>query len=464
MTTTQQHSTKLLEALAADYERQFPTSKAAHSRACDVLVGGISHGARSFKPYPVRIVDAQGARVTDLDGNEIIDYWQGHYANILGHNPPVVRDRLVKALERGSGLQTGHLEALQTEFAEVLTKALGAERVRFTTAGTLATMYAIMLARAHTGRDLVVKIGGGWHGAQPLALKGVHSTETGFSEVDSLGVPTCTDAEILVTRFGGVDSLRDLFRRHGDRIACFILELCPGRNGFVPATQEYVDTARQLTDKHGAILIFDEVITGFRFCASGMQKLYGVIPDLTTMGKIIGGGMPLSAVLGRRDVMDLASDASERRVWFNGGTFSGHPLCLLAGHTMVSHLVEHESEIYPALASKGERLRAGVEGAFAKHGVLGHCTGRSQPPVAGSSLLAAYFPYQQDHYPASAEDLADPALCDATMDSALKLGLLLQGVYVAHGLGAVSMAHTDEDIDATIAAFDAFAQRAAKSV
>ena len=464
MSTTQQDHDKLLRGLIADYEERFPVSKGAHTRACNALVGGISHGARSFKPYPFRIVDAQGARVTDIDGNEIVDYWQGHYANILGHNPPLIRERLVQALERGRGLQTGHLESLQTEFAEVLTRALGAERMRFTTAGTLATMYAIMLARAHTGRDLVVKIGGGWHGAQPLALKGVHSTKTGFTEVDSLGVPACTDAEILVTRFGDVDGLRDLFRTHGDRIACFILELCPGRNGFVPAAQEYVDTARELTDKHGALLIFDEVITGFRFCASGMQKLYGVTPDLTTMGKIIGGGMPLSAVLGRREVMDLASDASESRVWFNGGTFSGHPMCLLAGHTLVSYLVEHESEIYPALAAKGERLRSGVEDAFAKHGVLGHCTGRIQPPIPGTSLLATYFPYQQDHYPVSAEDLADPKLCDAPMDSALRLGLLLQGVYVVHGLGAVSMAHTDRDIDTTIAAFDAFAERAAKSL
>jgi len=156
-------------------------------------------------------------------------------------------------------------------------------------------MYAIMLSRAFTKRNLVVKVAGGWHGANPLALKGVHRTTEGYGEVDSMGVPTSTEKDIIVTRFNDVEQLQEIFRTRGDRIACFIFEPCVGGSGFIPATAEYMRTARELTEEHGALLILDEIITGFRFCASGVQSLYKVKPDLSTFGKAIGGGMPVSA-------------------------------------------------------------------------------------------------------------------------------------------------------------------------
>lgn len=224
MTTIRRDHQRLLKALYQEYEAKFPNSKAAHARACEVLIDGISHAARLFEPYPFRAAAARGARVYDIDGNELIDFWQGHFANILGHNPPVVRDVLAKALEEGSGLQTGIPEERQAEFSLALAEATGAERVRLTTAGTLATMYAIMLARAFTGRKLVVKVSAGWHGAHPLALKGVHRTAAGFDQVDSAGLPDTTAQEIIVTPFNDVGSLRKIFRSAGDRIACFIFE------------------------------------------------------------------------------------------------------------------------------------------------------------------------------------------------------------------------------------------------
>ena len=451
---------RLLTGLYRDYEAKYPASKGAHRRSRSVLIDGASHGARLFKPYPFRIRAAQGAYVTDLDGNAILDFWQGHYANILGHNPAIVREALTAELEGGGGLQTGHLEERQTEYASILAKALDADRVRLTTAGTLATMYAVMLARAFTGRKLVVKMAGGWHGAHPLALKGVRRSGSGYDQVDSAGLPATTAEEIIVVRFNDPDGLRKVFRDSGDRIACLIFELCPGAAGFIPATDEFVKTARRLTEEHGALLILDEVITGFRLCASGAQRLYGVKADLTTLGKVIGGGMPLSAVLGRADIMDLASEEAKERVWFNGGTFSAHPLAILAGKTLIEHLMEHESQIYPSLAAKSARLRAGIEKVFADRGVLGRCGGHPSGPVEGSSLGSVYFPLRADHYASSAEDLTDPGLCDVVLQGpALKVGLLLNGVNVVHGLGAVSRSHTDEDMERVFEGCDAFALR-----
>ena len=460
MVATQVNHDRLLRGLYRDYEEKYPSSKGAYSRARDVLIDGISHGARLFKPYPFHVTGASGAYVTDLDGSQIVDFWQGHYANILGHNPRLIREALVAELEHGYGLQTGLPEERQAEYAQLLANALGAEKVRLTTAGTLATMYAIMLARAFTGRKLVLKIAGGWHGSNPLALKGVHRTETGFDQVDSAGVPATTEQEIAVTRFNDVDGLRNIFSSQGDEIACFILELCPGGAGFIPATGEFVRAARELTRKHGALLILDEIITGFRFCASGVQRLYGVEPDLTTVGKIVGGGMPLSAVAGRGDIMALAGEETAQRVWFNGGTFSAHPLAVLAGKRMLEHLVENESEIYPALAERSDRLRAGIEKTFADRGVLARTTGWGNDAIAGGSMTTIYFPLRDDHYPASAEELVDPSLCDHAMrERVLKLGLLLNNVNVMHGLGALSISHTDEDMARTLEACDAFARR-----
>ena len=451
---------RLLADLRAAYAEKFPRSGVADARARRVMTDGISHGARLFAPYPFRVADARDGAVTAIDGQRIVDFWQGHYANILGHNPAVVREALIAELERGGGLQTGLPEERQIEYAERLAAALGAEQIRMTTAGTLATMYAIMLARAYTGRQVVLKLAGGWHGANPLALKGVNRTADGFTHADSAGVPTATTDEIMVTRFNDVEALEAAFRQAGDRIACLIFEPCLGGAGFIPASSEFMAAARALTQRYGALLIIDEVITGFRFCAGGAQRLYGVTADLSTYGKVIGGGMPISAVAGRADVMALAGQGAEPRVAFNGGTFSEHPLSVLAGLTMITYLQQHEDEIYPALAARGEELRRGIERVFADRGVLARCTGHGNEVVKGGSLANVYFPRKDGFLPMSSEDFTDPQLNDVILrEQALKVGLLLDGVNVVHGLGSLATSHTDADLQQTYAAYDAFALR-----
>ncbi len=451
---------RLLNALIQEYRQAFPQSEAAHERATRVLVDGISHGARTHKPFPLRIRAAQGAYVTEVGGRHLLDYWQGHYANILGHNPPEVTQGLAAMLQEGYGLQTGLPEEREAEYAELLAQATGADQVRLTTSGTLATMYALMIARAHTGRKRVLKVGGGWHGANPLALKGVAHNDSGYDRIDSAGISSSADEEILVTRFNDVEALERAFARQGDQIAAFIFEPCPSIAGFIPASPAYMQAARRLTAQHGALLILDEVITGFRYCASGVQRLYGVQADMTTYGKVIGGGMPIAAVAGRADLLALISEGASPRVWFNGGTYSAHPLSVLGGLLMLRYLVEHEAQVYPALAAQGERLRRGIQEAMAAEGVAARCTGGGNAAVRGGSLSTVYFPLQEDLAPQGPEDLHDPSLCDVTLaERVLKVGLLLNGVNVVHGLGALSMAHTEADLERTWAAFGALAQR-----
>lgn len=450
----------LLERLTQQYMSQYPKSKELQAQAKRCLVDGGSHALRLFGPYPFRLVSASGSRVRDADGHEILDFWQGHYANILGHSPLVITQALAEALRSGKGLHTGITEALQTEFACLLLDQLDAEQIRFTTSGSLATMYAIMLARAFTGKPLILKVGGGWHGAQPLALKGIYFGEGGYTHVESEGLSENGTAEILTTRYNDPDDLRQMFRQWGDRISCFIVEVWMGMGGFMPATPEYLETARKLTHRYGAVLIFDEIISGFRFCASGAQKLYNVQPDLLTLGKIIGGGMPLAAVVGREEIMRLCGSAAGRRVRFDGGTFSAHPAALLAGKTLIEYLARHEEEIYPRLGVLGQKIRLGIEEIFTSHGILARCTGYGNEVVSNSSLVMIHFPYDERTQMTSPEAVWDPKICNVDRrEKVLKLALLLERVHVVHGLGAVSTAHSEEDVEWLFAACDEAAKR-----
>lgn len=441
----------LLAELSDAYARHAPASRALNERAQQHLVDGGSHGLRLVEPFPPRIVTAHGAWLTDEDGHRLLDFWQGHMANILGHNPPVVTAELARAFESGFGLQSGFTDRLQVETAEILCRQTGSDRVRFTTSGTLATMYAILLSRAYTGRTLVMKVGGGWHGAQPWALKGISyyaEGATGFQRVESNGVPISVTDKVVVSGFNDADLLRDHFRQFGDQLACFIVEPFIGVGGFKAASAEYLQAARELSDHYGVVLVFDEVIAGFRFRAGNAAALYGVQPDLGTYGKIMGGGMPVAAVAGRKDLLDLAGRNAEPRVRFSGGTYSAHPASLLAARTLMTYLVEHEDELYPRLAGLGERMRRAVVAGFCQEGVLACCTGDPNGVLPGSSMFMIHFPYHEDAPLARPEDWFDPSLYDVALShKVVDLALMLEGVFMLHSHGAVSTAHTEEDID-----------------
>lgn len=441
---------RLLPDLNDEYARHSPRSQALNERAKQVMIDGGSHALRLLEPFPPRITEARGAWLTDEDGHHLLDFWQGHLANILGHNPAPITERLAQALAGGWGLQTGFTDRLQIETAEILCRQTGAERVRFTSSGTLATMYSILLARSFTGRELVLKIGGGWHGAQPWALKGIDyrpKNGNGYTHVESEGVPPALTDEVLVTTFNDPEMLRDRFRERGDHIACLVMEPFLGVGGFLAATPEYLRLARELTEQYGALLILDEVINGFRFRAGTMAGLYGVRPDLTTFGKIIGGGMPVAAVAGRQDVLELAGRTGHGRVKFSGGTYSAHPVSMLAARVMMEYLVEHEDEIYPRLAALGETARRAITAAIAGEGLPVRCTGQGNEVVPGSSMFMLHFPLDEGGDLCRPEDLGNPRLCDQALSHhVFDLALLLEDVFMLHAHGGVSTAHSEADI------------------
>jgi len=447
----------LRDRLVREYRKKTKKSHRVFGRAAKVMIAGGSHTIRLWRPYPFFATWAEGPVVRDADGNGYIDYWQGHYANVLGHNPRLIRRQIAASLERGA-LHTGFEAVHQIDLAEVILRQLGTkeDRVRFTTSGTLATMYSVMLAEGFTGRDLVLKVGGGWHGASPYLLKGVKfQPGAGFEGDESAGVLEDILRRTLVTRFNDGADLERIIREKGDHIACFILEPFLGVGGFLAASREYLDLARKLTHERGIVLIFDEVVSGFRFIPSGVQTLYGVRPDLSVFGKIIGGGHAVAAVVGRRDIMGGCESGKglRGRVRFDGGTFSAHSEYMKAGLIMLKHLIRHAGTLYPRLARSGEKLRAGVERVFAAEGVPAVCTGAGNGIIPGSSMIMAHFPVDGARLERP-EDLHDESRCHVQLrEEILKLALLVQGVNVVHGGGAISSAHGAGDLDRTIEAY-----------
>jgi glutamate-1-semialdehyde 2,1-aminomutase len=449
---------RLRDRLLREYRRKTPKSRAAFRRASKVMVNGGSHTIRLWPPYPFFAAAAEGPVVLDVDGNKYIDYWQGHYANILGHNPRPVLREMASCLRKGA-LHTGFEAGHQIDLAETLVGGLGipGTKVRFTTSGTLATMYAVMLAQGLTGRDLILKVGGGWHGSSPYLLKGVkYRDDEGFEGRESAGLLDDITRRTLVTRFNDQDDLRRMIEAHGDRLACFIVEPFLGVGGFLPASKDYLELARSLTAARGILLIFDEIISGFRFCPTGVQTLYGVRPDLTTFGKIIGGGHAVSAVVGSPDVMEICERGrgGSGRVQFEGGTFSAHAEYMRAGLTMLKRLGGGAAVIYPGIARAGERLRRGIEKAFEEAGFPARTTGDGNAIVPGSSLFMVHFPRDRSVAYDRPEDVHDDRRSDiALREEILKLALLVNGVNIVHGGGAVSAAHGAKEIDATVAAY-----------
>ena len=328
-------------------------------------------------------------------------------------------------------------------------------RIRFTTSGTLAAMYAVMLAMAATGRDIILKAGGGWHGASPYLLKGVRfAPAAGFVEMDSAGVPAGWERNILITAFNDQDDLERVFQKEGGRIACLILEPFLGVGGFLPASGAYLRLARRLTQEYGAAFIADEVISGFRFGPSGLMTQHGIEPDLSIFGKVIGGGHAVAAVAGRKEIMEgCVKGRAAKSVQFQGGTFSAHPAYMQAGFRMLNYLSRQAGAVYPRLAELGEKLRRGVEDAFRREGLEVRCTGQAGAEIDGSSLFMVHFPKASVNF-TRAEQVWDPGQCDVRMrEEILKLALLVEGVHVVHGGGAVSFAHETRHIERTIQAY-----------
>ncbi len=343
-----------------------PRSAASHERASHVIPGGVNSPARAFGAVggsPITIARGDGAYLFDIDGNRYLDFIGSWGPMILGHCHPAVVAATTAAMRNGSSF--GAPCEQETELAELVVDAIpSVEMVRFVSSGTEATMSAIRLARGFTGRDLLVKFAGCYHGHVDSLLVSAGSSALTHGTPNSPGVPKgCTD-DTLVLRYNDAAALREVFAAKGDKIAGVILEPVVGNMGLVVPSQEFRSELRRLTQHHGALLIYDEVMTGFRLAYGGAQELLGDSPDLTTLGKIIGGGYPVGAYGGRADIMKKVMPAGPV---FQAGTLSGNPIAMAAG---IATLKELKGNLpYPRLDRMGARLEQGLRDAAAAAGI-----------------------------------------------------------------------------------------------
>jgi len=417
-------------------ERPTAASRQAFEASCRVLVGGVNSPVRAFGAVggtPVFIAKGTGAQITDLDGNTYIDYVGAWGPMILGHCDERVQAAASKVLSKGWSF------GAPADIPSV-------EKVRFVNSGTEATMSAIRLARGFTGRDLIVKCAGCYHGHVDALLVEAGSGSMTFGVPSSAGVPAGATSDTVVVPYNDLEAARQVFTAHGSRVAAFLVEPVAGNMGCVPPVAGYLEGLRALCDEHGALLIFDEVMTGYRLGLAGAQGLYGVQPDLTCLGKIIGGGMPVGAYGGRAGIMEKVSPSGPV---YQAGTLSGNPLAMAAGLATLEAL--HEPGVYERLEAASARLAAGIAEAAAKAGVV-VCQNRV------GSMACTFF------QEGPVIDSASAQKSDTQQYARFFHAMLRRGVYLAPSqfeVTFVSLAHTDEIIDRTIEAAEQAMQEVA---
>jgi glutamate-1-semialdehyde 2,1-aminomutase len=426
------------------YRDRTPGSETLFKRAREVMPGGISHGVHFFPPYPFYVKGAEGSKVWDVDGNEYVDLWMGHYTHILGHHPREIVEGIEKELKEG--IHWGIVFEKQIELAELIRDLIPcAEMVRFCCSGTESTMYAVRIARAYTRKNVILKIAGGWHGANSDLS---YSIKTPYDKPETLGLLPELQHYGKAIPYNDIDGTLRVIRENQEDLAGIILEPVSGEGGFIPATVEYLKMLRSETERLGAVLIFDEVITGFRISLGGAQAKFGVIPDLTTLGKIVGGGMPVGAVVGRREILEKTSPEIKGNKWekimVGGGTFSSHPLTVAAGLAMLNYLRAHAHEVYPLLEEKGEKVRRGVARALRENGVEALVTGTG-------SLYQTHFPLVPNAVLDSPHSIHRLTNLEKK-EVEFRLRMMNHGVHVMHGGGALSLAHSEEDVTRIIEA------------
>jgi glutamate-1-semialdehyde 2,1-aminomutase len=417
-----------------------PHSQEIFRRATDVLVGGVNSPVRAFRAVggdPIVVERASGAYLWDADGNEYVDYVCSWGALILGHAHPEVVAAIGDQARRGTSY--GMPTELEVELALRIRKAIpSCEKVRFVSSGTEATMSAVRLARAATGRDLIIKFDGCYHGHSDSFLSEAGSGLATLGIAACPGVPQALAELTLNAPYNDAGAVEKLFGLHRDRIAAVIVEPVAANMGVVLPAPGFLKALRDLASKNGALLIFDEVITGFRLGYGGAQSLYGITPDLTTLGKIIGGGLPVAAYAGRRDLMDRIAPLGPV---YQAGTLSGNPLAMSAGIASLDLLAA--PGFYEQLETRSKRLGDGIAAALRE-------TGAPATSVRVGSLLTLFFSREP------VTDYASAKKCDTRRFAQFFRGVLDRGIFLAPSQFEalfVSSAHTDADIDRTLSAF-----------
>ncbi len=320
-------------------------SKPLFEKASKLMPGGVNSPVRMFKPYPFFTQKATGSKHYDVDGNSYIDYCMAYGAIIFGHSHPPIIQAVKKKLDLGTVYGTPTEAEIQ--LAELITGSLPcAEMVRLVNSGAEATMHSIRLARGYTGRKKIIKFDGCYHGAHDSVLVKAGSGAASFGIPTSQGIPEDTTKNTLVVPYNSVPLLQEIFEKEGDDIAAIIVEPVIGNMGVIPPSKSYLNELRRIADKYNALLIFDEIITGFRLAIGGAQEYYQVTPDLVTLGKVLGGGFPISAIAGKRKIMEYFSPIGKV---YQAGTFSGNAISVVAAIETINELKQNNSNLYDSL-------------------------------------------------------------------------------------------------------------------
>lgn len=422
-------------------------SKQLFEQAQKVIPGGVNSPVRAFKGVggtPVFIEKALGAYITDSDGKQYIDYVGSWGPMVLGHNHPAIIDAVLKAVP--NGLSFGAPTAAEITLAELVCKLVPSiEMVRMVSSGTEATMSAIRLARGYTKRDKIIKFEGCYHGHSDSLLVKAGSGALTLGQPSGPGVPADFAKHTLTCTYNDLDSVKEAFEQYPDEIACLIVEPVAGNMNCIPPQNDFLQGLRELCTQYGTVFIIDEVMTGFRVALGGAQSYYGVTPDLTTLGKIIGGGMPVGAFGGKKEIMEHIAPTGPI---YQAGTLSGNPIAMAAGLACLTELSKAGNE--ELLAAKTKTLAEGFKALADKHNVP-----LTVQYVGG--MFGLFFTEQQ-----AINNFQEVMKCDAAKFNRFFHLMLEQGVYLAPSAfeaGFMSLAHTDEDIARTLEAADkAFAQ------
>lgn len=417
-----------------------PKSKTLYEKAEKLMPGGVNSPVRAFKPYPFFTSYAKGSKIHDVDGNVYIDYCLAYGPLMLGHARTEVIEAVREQLEKGTTYGTP-TEA-EVRLAELVTSVVPSmEMLRLVNTGTEATMHAIRTARGYTGKDKIVKFEGCYHGAHDYVLVKAGSGATTFGAPTSLGVPEDTTKNTIVLPFNDIESLEKAVDQNRGDVAAVIIEPVVGNAGVVLPNDGYLQAVRKITREEGIILIFDEVITGFRLALGGAQEYYGVVPDMTTLGKIMGGGFPIGAFGGKKEIMELISPLGKI---YEASTFSGNPVSVIAGLTALNILIKNKDTLYRQLEQRAGKIREGLLDIVKDTKVPAQINGIA-------SMFQIFFTYQPvvDYVTAKSSDKAK--------FMRYQRELMKRGVFVPPSQFEtcfISTAHTNEDVTETLEAMD----------
>ena len=419
-----------------NYKHKTKKSGRLYSRAVKVFPGGVSHNIRYFEPYPFFVTGAKSKQLSDVDGNKYTDYWMGHWALILGHSPKVVVNALAEQAKNGTLYGTAN--RVSVELAETIQKLMPrAEMMRFCSTGSEATMYAIRLARAKTGRRIVAKVIGGWHGFNTTLMQTVNYP---FEEEEGLGLVQNEGEFVESLPFNNLDASLKVLETVKDDLACIIIEPVLGGAGCVPPIDGYLKGLEEFAKKNGSLFILDEIVTGFRLSVHGAASIYRLEPDLFTLGKIAGGGMPIGILCGDKEIMSLADPVAragkESRCAIGGGTFSANPMTMTAGLATLNYLKENKHQVYSKIDRLGGMARKGLAKLFGESEIQCEVTG------AGSMFLT--------HFSKGAiMDATDVAKSNRELLKRYHLALMANhGIFFLPAkMAALSFAHEESDVE-----------------